>query len=74
MACRKGLSSDEIANLLREISDNELDGSELSCSNLDSDEDAGVKPPTLPSPPTLPKPYTPLLKNGRLLFLLKKCK
>ncbi|GFW23272.1 uncharacterized protein TNCV_3803721 [Trichonephila clavipes] len=34
MAHRKGLSPDEIANLLREISENESDGGELSYSNL----------------------------------------
>ncbi|GFX58529.1 hypothetical protein TNCV_417091 [Trichonephila clavipes] len=34
---KKGLSPDEIANLL--ISEKELDGGELSRSNLDSDED-----------------------------------
>ncbi|GFV03748.1 uncharacterized protein TNCV_1876961 [Trichonephila clavipes] len=39
MARRKCLSLDEIANLLREISENEPDGGELPCSNLDSDED-----------------------------------
>ncbi|GFW12529.1 uncharacterized protein TNCV_817811 [Trichonephila clavipes] len=39
MAPRKGLSPDEIACLLRDISENESDGGELSCSNLDSDED-----------------------------------
>ncbi|GFT07595.1 hypothetical protein TNCV_4045551 [Trichonephila clavipes] len=39
MALRKGLSPDDIANLLREISENESDGGELSCSNLHSDED-----------------------------------
>ncbi|GFW48794.1 uncharacterized protein TNCV_4243741 [Trichonephila clavipes] len=36
---RKVLSPDEIANLLRELSENESDGGESSCSNLDSDED-----------------------------------
>ncbi|GFV16912.1 hypothetical protein TNCV_4365121 [Trichonephila clavipes] len=36
---RKGLRPDEFANLLLEISENESDGSELSFSNLDSDED-----------------------------------
>ncbi|GFV67036.1 uncharacterized protein TNCV_357211 [Trichonephila clavipes] len=39
MIRRKCLSPDEIANLLRELSENESDGGELSCSNLDSDED-----------------------------------
>ncbi|GFX44052.1 hypothetical protein TNCV_4118481 [Trichonephila clavipes] len=39
MASRKILSPDEIAHLLREISEDESDGGELSCSNLDSDED-----------------------------------
>ncbi|GFV11098.1 uncharacterized protein TNCV_2718421 [Trichonephila clavipes] len=39
MARRKYLSPDEIPNLLRKISENELDGSKLSCSNLDSDQD-----------------------------------
>ncbi|GFW48809.1 hypothetical protein TNCV_4243891 [Trichonephila clavipes] len=38
MAHRNGLSPDEITNLLREISENESDGGELSCSNLNSDE------------------------------------
>ncbi|GFU40995.1 hypothetical protein TNCV_4645701 [Trichonephila clavipes] len=36
---RKGLSPDEITNLLREIFVNESDGGTLSCFNLDSDED-----------------------------------
>ncbi|GFU93387.1 uncharacterized protein TNCV_1861171 [Trichonephila clavipes] len=36
---RKGLIPDEIANLLRELSENESDDGELSCSNLYSDED-----------------------------------
>ncbi|PRD33073.1 UNVERIFIED_CONTAM: hypothetical protein NCL1_18518 [Trichonephila clavipes] len=39
MARRKGLSHDEIVNLLRELSENEPDAGEISCSNLDSDED-----------------------------------
>ncbi|GFX62114.1 uncharacterized protein TNCV_2228401 [Trichonephila clavipes] len=39
MARRKGLNLDEIVNLLREISEKESDGDELSCSNLDSDEE-----------------------------------
>ncbi|GFV26196.1 uncharacterized protein TNCV_3149961 [Trichonephila clavipes] len=39
MAPRKGISPDEIAYSLREISENELDGGELSCFNLDSNED-----------------------------------
>ncbi|GFX41040.1 hypothetical protein TNCV_2217381 [Trichonephila clavipes] len=39
MTLRKSLSPDEIANLLRDISENESDGGELSCSNLDSDEE-----------------------------------
>ncbi|GFV87685.1 uncharacterized protein TNCV_779691 [Trichonephila clavipes] len=39
MTHRKGLSRDEIANLLRELSENESDGGELFCSNLDSEED-----------------------------------
>ncbi|GFT20942.1 hypothetical protein TNCV_3130941 [Trichonephila clavipes] len=39
MAHRKGLSTDEIANLIRDISENESDGGELSYSNLYSDED-----------------------------------
>ncbi|GFT07612.1 uncharacterized protein TNCV_4045671 [Trichonephila clavipes] len=39
MARRKGLSPDKIANLLREISENESDGGQLSCSNLDSVKD-----------------------------------
>ncbi|GFT57242.1 hypothetical protein TNCV_1692451 [Trichonephila clavipes] len=33
------LSLDEIADFLQEFSENESDGSELSCSNLGSDED-----------------------------------
>ncbi|GFT89773.1 uncharacterized protein TNCV_1665441 [Trichonephila clavipes] len=36
---RKILSPDEIAYLLREFSENKLDGGELFCCNLDSDED-----------------------------------
>ncbi|GFU45976.1 transposable element Tcb1 transposase [Trichonephila clavipes] len=39
MARRKGLSHNEITILLRDISENDLDGDGLSCSNLDSDED-----------------------------------
>ncbi|GFT30949.1 uncharacterized protein TNCV_1683231 [Trichonephila clavipes] len=39
MAPRKCISPDEMANLLREISENESDGGELCCSNLDSDKD-----------------------------------
>ncbi|GFW45465.1 uncharacterized protein TNCV_3244051 [Trichonephila clavipes] len=39
MTRRKGLSPNEIANMLRELSENESDGGELSCSNLDSDEE-----------------------------------
>ncbi|XP_055924540.1 uncharacterized protein LOC129956631 [Argiope bruennichi] len=39
VALRKGLNPYEIANLLRELSENESDGGKLSCSNLDSDED-----------------------------------
>ncbi|GFT04696.1 hypothetical protein TNCV_334451 [Trichonephila clavipes] len=39
MVPRKGLSPDEIANLLQYVSENESDGGELSCSNLDFDED-----------------------------------
>ncbi|GFT28077.1 hypothetical protein TNCV_644651 [Trichonephila clavipes] len=39
MARRKGLSPDEITNLLRVISENESGVGELSCCNLDSDED-----------------------------------
>ncbi|GFY25611.1 hypothetical protein TNCV_2487311 [Trichonephila clavipes] len=35
----KGLSPGKIANLLRALFENELDGGYLSCSNLDSDED-----------------------------------
>ncbi|GFW37501.1 uncharacterized protein TNCV_861081 [Trichonephila clavipes] len=35
----KGLYPEKIANLLREIFENESDGGELFCSNLDSDED-----------------------------------
>ncbi|GFW17514.1 hypothetical protein TNCV_2650721 [Trichonephila clavipes] len=36
---RKGLIPDETANLLQELSGNESNGGELSCSNLDSYED-----------------------------------
>ncbi|GFX02012.1 uncharacterized protein TNCV_372011 [Trichonephila clavipes] len=36
---RKDLSLNEIANSLRELSENESDGDVLSCSNLDSDDD-----------------------------------
>ncbi|GFX43926.1 hypothetical protein TNCV_4112051 [Trichonephila clavipes] len=39
MARSKGLSPGEIANLLREISECESDGGELSSSSLDSNED-----------------------------------
>ncbi|GFX58234.1 hypothetical protein TNCV_4049921 [Trichonephila clavipes] len=39
MARRKVLSLDRIVNLLREISENESNDGELSCSNLGSDED-----------------------------------
>ncbi|GFS58524.1 hypothetical protein TNCV_111421 [Trichonephila clavipes] len=39
MTYRKALIPDEIADLLRELSENESDGGELSCSKLDSDED-----------------------------------
>ncbi|GFX17690.1 transposable element Tcb2 transposase [Trichonephila clavipes] len=39
MTRRKSLSPDEIANLLRDFSGNQSEGGELSCSNLDSDED-----------------------------------
>ncbi|GFU56498.1 uncharacterized protein TNCV_1137251 [Trichonephila clavipes] len=35
MTHRKGQSSDEIDNLLRELSENESDSGELSCSNSD---------------------------------------
>ncbi|GFT90694.1 hypothetical protein TNCV_4074721 [Trichonephila clavipes] len=35
----KGLSLDEISNLLRDLSENESGGGELSCSNLDSNEE-----------------------------------
>ncbi|GFW33304.1 uncharacterized protein TNCV_2859811 [Trichonephila clavipes] len=35
---RKGLRPDEIANLLRELFENESESGELSCCNLDSDE------------------------------------
>ncbi|GFW44872.1 uncharacterized protein TNCV_4511861 [Trichonephila clavipes] len=42
MSCRKDLSPEEIANLLREISENESDGGELSCCNFDSNEDIGL--------------------------------
>ncbi|GFV41910.1 retrovirus-related Pol polyprotein from transposon opus [Trichonephila clavipes] len=38
MTRRKYLSSDEIAYLLLELFENEQEGGELSCSNLDSDE------------------------------------
>ncbi|GFW64620.1 uncharacterized protein TNCV_700261 [Trichonephila clavipes] len=43
MARRKGLSPGEIPNLLREISENESDGGELSCSSLDCDEDIRLR-------------------------------
>ncbi|GFX97304.1 hypothetical protein TNCV_1076751 [Trichonephila clavipes] len=36
---QKKRHSNEIANLLRKLSENEWDGDELSCSNLDFDED-----------------------------------
>ncbi|GFU33425.1 uncharacterized protein TNCV_4362451 [Trichonephila clavipes] len=36
---RKGLSPDEIANLLQKLSENESNGGQLSCSKLDSDEE-----------------------------------
>ncbi|GFV59014.1 hypothetical protein TNCV_1814031 [Trichonephila clavipes] len=39
MTHKKGLSIDEIANSLRDLSENESDSGELSCSNLNSDED-----------------------------------
>ncbi|GFV98548.1 uncharacterized protein TNCV_4848771 [Trichonephila clavipes] len=39
MARRKGLSRDEIAYLLQETPENESDGGELSCFNLDFNED-----------------------------------
>ncbi|PRD28571.1 UNVERIFIED_CONTAM: hypothetical protein NCL1_31959 [Trichonephila clavipes] len=39
MPFRKCLTPDEIANFLRELSENESDGGQLSYSNLDSDED-----------------------------------
>ncbi|GFX17951.1 uncharacterized protein TNCV_2293991 [Trichonephila clavipes] len=39
MARRKGLRSDKIDNLLRELSENESVGCLMSCSNLDFDED-----------------------------------
>ncbi|GFV59002.1 hypothetical protein TNCV_261801 [Trichonephila clavipes] len=39
MGFRKGLSPDEIANLLRETFENESDFGKLSCSNLNSNED-----------------------------------
>ncbi|GFW39395.1 uncharacterized protein TNCV_1833781 [Trichonephila clavipes] len=42
MTHRKDLIPDVIANLLQELSENESDGGELSCSNLDSDEDIGL--------------------------------
>ncbi|GFU01885.1 hypothetical protein TNCV_1523811 [Trichonephila clavipes] len=42
MTRRKGLSPDKIANLLRKLSENESAGGQLSCSNLDSDEDIGL--------------------------------
>ncbi|GFU42143.1 hypothetical protein TNCV_4553571 [Trichonephila clavipes] len=35
---RKDLRTDENTNFFREFSENESDGGELSCSNLDSDE------------------------------------
>ncbi|PRD32848.1 UNVERIFIED_CONTAM: tll2 [Trichonephila clavipes] len=39
MAPRKGLNLDEIANLFRDITENESDDGQLSCSILNSDED-----------------------------------
>ncbi|GFV72850.1 hypothetical protein TNCV_1325611 [Trichonephila clavipes] len=39
MTRKNGLSPDEIANLLREFSENELEGRELSYSNSDSNQD-----------------------------------
>ncbi|GFT52529.1 hypothetical protein TNCV_14921 [Trichonephila clavipes] len=39
MTCRKGPSTDEIANLLRDFSKSESDSDDLSCSYLDFDED-----------------------------------
>ncbi|GFT57784.1 hypothetical protein TNCV_4865381 [Trichonephila clavipes] len=36
---RKGLSPNDIPNLLLEISENESEGGKLFCSNLDSDKD-----------------------------------
>ncbi|GFV70969.1 hypothetical protein TNCV_2355131 [Trichonephila clavipes] len=39
MTRRKGLIFDEIVNFLLELSENESDGGEMSCFNLDSDED-----------------------------------
>ncbi|GFW17863.1 uncharacterized protein TNCV_1134631 [Trichonephila clavipes] len=39
MALRKGLGPDGIANLSRELSENDSDGGGLSYSDLDSDED-----------------------------------
>ncbi|GFX66218.1 uncharacterized protein TNCV_341931 [Trichonephila clavipes] len=38
MTNREDLNPDKIANLLTDLSENELNGSELSCSNLDSNE------------------------------------
>ncbi|GFW69150.1 hypothetical protein TNCV_1819041 [Trichonephila clavipes] len=35
----KGLSPDEIATFLRELPENQSNGGELSCSNLDSEKD-----------------------------------
>ncbi|GFW28301.1 hypothetical protein TNCV_4639681 [Trichonephila clavipes] len=39
MTRKKSLSPDENANLWRELSESESDGGELTCSNLDSDDD-----------------------------------
>ncbi|GFW74675.1 hypothetical protein TNCV_962501 [Trichonephila clavipes] len=43
MTRRKGLRPEEFFNSLRELSENESDGGELSCSNLDSEEDIRLK-------------------------------
>ncbi|GFV43734.1 hypothetical protein TNCV_1271071 [Trichonephila clavipes] len=42
MTRRKDISLDEAVNLLRELTENESGGGELSCSNSDSEEDIGL--------------------------------
>ncbi|GFV85575.1 transposable element Tcb1 transposase [Trichonephila clavipes] len=45
MTLRNGLCVNEITNLLQELSKNESNGGQLSCSNLDSDGDRIKRPP-----------------------------